>query len=81
MNNITNFDKPNLKNPVNLLTTCCNIIQCEKEDQLIFRHIDLLALTCWERNHEVLSGYEYFAQIADGCGLDFITLDDPEPWN
>ena len=81
MNNISSDNKPNLKNPVDLLTTNCGIIQCEKEDRHIFQHIDLLATLCWERDNETTSGWEYLAQIADGCDLNFISLDEVEPWN
>ena len=64
--------------PVEVYTENCGQIQCERKDLAIIHHIDKLASEAWQKNN-VVSGSEYFIDIADACLIDFIMFDiDPE---
>lgn len=72
MNNITSNKKINIKDAIELETINCGKITCEKADEAIVCEIDKLATMAWERDNENMAGWEYFADIADACGINFI---------
>lgn len=74
MNNIyDNYTLEDMKfqNPVEVQTESAGTVIVEKGDEEIIKKIDELATAAWKRDNETLAGWEYFADIAEACNVNF----------
>ncbi len=59
------------QNPVEVHTENTGTVIVEKGDEEIIKKIDELATAAWARDNETMAGWEYFADIAEACNVDF----------
>ena len=74
MNNIYDdyeLEEMNFKNPVEVHTESAGNVIVENGDEEIVKKIDELATAAWKRDNETMAGWEYFADIAEACNVDF----------
>lgn len=64
------------QNPVEVHTENTGTVIVEKGDEEIVKKIDELATAAWERDNETMAGWEYFADIAEACNVNFYQKHD-----
>ena len=74
-NNYT-LEDMKFKNPVEVQTENVGTVIVEKGDEEISKKIDELATAAWKRDNETMAGWEYFADIAEACSVNFFVKSD-----